>query len=120
MNAASSFCFFLGGLLIGFGLLYKLYPPKNWNFWWSYGLRFRFAMRSIETWKATHKFIAFPLIYAGVFIILVGVVPFTTSYKWKFHSLFIITMSIILLLYGFTIAHVNKHFDKNGKRRNEK
>jgi len=117
MDGAFLFCFFLGGLLIIFGLLYKFYPPENWNFW-TYGLKFRIATRSIETWKAAHKFIALPLICAGAFIILIGVVSFITSYRWKFHSLFIITMSILLLLYGLTIAHVNKHFDKNGKRKN--
>jgi uncharacterized membrane protein len=105
-------CFLFGG-----GLIYKFYPPKKFSHWWT-GVNLRSALRNENTWKEGNRFIAMPLVYAGlIFAALSLVSTFTNFHLLNFSTVTTLVLMTALILFVFTNKHLDKVFDQDGNRR---
>lgn len=117
MSYAELFCLTVGVLFIGGGLIYKLYPPKKFSHWWQ-GVSLRSALRNEDTWKEANRFVAMPLVYAGLaFVVLSFISKFSNFHLVKLSTVCVITIMTAALLCVFTNTHLNKIFDEDGNRR---
>ncbi len=109
-------------IVIGFGVVLKLWPPGEINS--MYGYRTFFAMKNRETWKEANSFSSVMMIVSGLitlnFSLLVTFLFKTDSDTSNTISV-AGTMVIVLCFVLYTEIHLRKIFDKNGIRKvNEK
>lgn len=118
-------CVMAGPLvLLGFGLLYLLNPPKEANH--SAGYRFWWSMASLEAWQFTHRLVG--MIWAGMGLLLTIIMALICNGWNKLEPLDMVWNAVQCLLWelGLTGAAclgvnitVMVVFDKDGFRRKE-
>jgi len=122
------FVFFLVVLLliplaaIFFGLLWRKNSPRKIN--WVYGYRTSWSMKSQETWDFAHKYAGRILLYIGVPLTAISVIPIVLFKNRDINTLSSIVLGItgiqiICLIVPFipTEIALRKNFDKNGNRK---
>ena len=111
-------------LMLGFGLLYLLAPPKEANY--SVGWRFWWSMASLDAWQFTHRWAGF--IWSGLGLLLTIIMAFVCNAFRRMDPMQMVwaavkslgwELSIIgLACLGINIA-VIAVFDRHGFRRND-
>ncbi len=103
-------------LMLGISWYYKKYPPKKINE--LYGYRTRRSMANQDIWDAANKRNAqdlwkYALYLTGISALLI---IFNIPYTIIIHMV-VLLLGLFLAIYS-TIVYVDKHFDKNGNRKN--
>lgn len=94
---------FIGLLLLIFGIVYKLFPPKNVNSF--YGFRTEKSQNSKEVWDEANIYCAKKIMEIGVFLTILGAINLIVLPNM--YSLFsIITVGPLLI---WVIAKTDKH-----------
>ncbi len=70
----------LGGIIFLSGLILRIFPPKNRN--WFYGYRSRKSMRSQDSWVSANQYAANLFIYFGLASIVLGFVTYYTGFSY--------------------------------------
>lgn len=110
--------YLIGAILITFGVILKLFPPKHINSW--YGYKTPFSMKNKEVWDEGNRFAAIMLVYVGALSLIVAVLC-DVIYIGNFDKAFKISRiaSIIGLLFSVPLIeiHLRRLFDKSGNRK---
>lgn len=94
---------FIGLLLLIFGIVYKLFPPKNINEF--YGFRTGKSQKSKEVWDKANIYCAKKIIEIGIFLTILGAINLIVLPNM--YSLFsIITVGPLLI---WVIVKIDKH-----------
>lgn len=106
---------FDGLLLLAISYYYKLKPPKKINEF--YGFRTRRTMANQDIWDAANTRNARDLVFYSWVLLISGLLT------WLFQVPYAIIIHFTIMLLGLAIAiystinYLDKHFDKNGKRK---
>ncbi|AKA68177.1 SdpI family protein [Clostridium scatologenes] len=110
--------YLMGVILITFGVILKLFPPKHINSW--YGYKTPFSMKNKVIWDEGNRFAAILLVYIGASSLIVAVIC-DVIYIGDFDRAFknSTTISIIGLLCFIPLMeiHLRRLFDKNGNKK---
>ena len=111
-------------LLLGFGLLYMLKPPKEANY--SLGYRFWWSMASLDAWQFTHRWAG--IVWSCLGLILTIIMAFVTNAFRRMEPMEMVWAAVKSLGWelgliaaaclGINIA-VIAVFDRNGFRRRD-
>jgi uncharacterized membrane protein len=117
LNEFSFLTFLAGGLFMITGIIYKFKPPKKIT--WFGSMQLKTARRSEEAWREAIRFAAKPIIVAGLFLTVVGLLPifFPNFQFFTFSSATTLILATSLLLISSINKHINSLFDKAGNRR---
>ena len=109
-------------LMLAFGLLYLLAPPKEANY--SIGWRFWWSMASLDAWQFTHHWAG--LVWSGLGLLLTLIMAFVCNAFRRMDPMAMVWTAAVCLIIelvlmgaaclGINIA-VMKVFDKDGFRR---
>ena len=116
LNDFSLLTILAGGIFLVTGLIYKFRPPQT-ETW--YSMQLKTVRRSRETFQEALGFAAKPIAYAGIFLLLIGLLPIFFL-PAKFFTLILATIliiSICMILVSLINQHINNLFDDDGKRR---
>ena len=111
-------------LLLGFGLLYLLSPPKEANY--RLGYRFYWSMASLDAWQFTHKLVG--KVWTGMGLALTVIMALICNGFRRQEPMDMVWTAVKCLLWelallGVSILAVNAVimvvFDKDGFRRGE-
>ena len=111
-------------LLLGFGLLYLLAPPKEANY--SLGYRFWWSMASLDAWQFTHRLVgrlwsAMGLVLTVLMALICNafrrMAPMTMM--WTAFGCLIFELVLVAASCIFVNVKVMKIFDKDGFRRSD-
>ena len=111
LNQFSFLILLAGGILLTTGLFYKFNQPKTVK--WYGGMQLKSALRSRETYQEAVRFAAKPYAFAGLILIIVGLL--SIFFKFTFFNLVlanILIMSISILLISLINQHINGLFEK--------
>ena len=111
-------------LLLGFGLLYLLAPPKEANY--SLGYRFWWSMASLDAWQFTHRWVG--IVWSILGLILTVIMAFVVNAFRRMAPMDMVWAAVkslgweivitALSCLGINIA-VIAVFDRNGFRRRD-
>ena len=116
LNDFSLLTILAGGTFLVIGLIYKFKPPQT-ETW--YSMQLKTVRRSRETFQEAVRFAAKPIAYAGIFLLLMGLLPIFFL-PTKFFTLILATIliiSICMILVSVINQHINNLFDDEGRRR---
>ena len=111
-------------ILLGFGLLYLLNPPKEANH--SIGYRFWWSMASLDAWQFTHRLVG--MVWAGLGLLLTIIMALICNGWVRLEALDMVWSAVSCLLWelglvGVSCLGVNITvmvvFDKDGFRRKD-
>ena len=111
-------------LLLGFGLLYLLAPPKEANY--RLGYRFYWSMASLDAWQFTHQLVG--KVWTGMGLALTVIIALICNGFRRMEPMDMVWAAVKCLLWelallGVSILAVNavivSVFDKDGFRRGE-
>ena len=111
-------------LLLGFGLLYLLAPPKEANY--SLGYRFWWSMASLDAWLFTHKLVGF--VWTGLGFVLTIVMALICNGFRRMEPMDMVWSAVGCLIWELVLvglsclvidAIVVAMFDKDGFRRSD-
>ena len=118
-------CVMAGPLaLLGFGLLYRLAPPKEANY--SLGYRFWWSMASLDAWQYTHKLVG--LVWTCLGFVLTIIMALVCNAFRRMEPMDMVWSAVICLGIELVITaaacifinvRVVKTFDKDGFRRSD-
>ncbi|MBO9683608.1 MAG: hypothetical protein J7502_13220 [Flavisolibacter sp.] len=117
LNDFSFLTFLAGGLFMITGIIYKFKPPKKMT--WFGAMQLKAARSSEEAWREAIRFAVKPIIVAGLFLTVVGLLPIFFS-NFQFFTFLPATTLILatsLLLISSINKHINSLFDEAGNRR---
>jgi len=99
------------------GLLFKMFQPKNINS--LYGYRTSSSKRNLDTWKSANNYSSTFMIFGGLVLTVIGFLSMLLPDTGKTGAVFAfaLVISFIILLAVRTEKHLNKFFDKEGKRK---
>jgi len=102
-------------LMLGLSWYYKKFPPKEIN--QLYGFRTRRTMANEDIWEVANKRNAQDLwTYALYFLaISAALIIFNIPYAFFIHMA-VLLLGLFVAIYA-SIRYLDKHFDKNGKRK---
>lgn len=100
LEANSMILYFIGFMVIpiimlGFGYVMRKYPPKKIN--GIYGYRTSKSMKSDETWKFAHEFCGRIWVKVGLVMLLVSLLIFFITLRYKEDTLDLIILLVVLL-----------------------
>ncbi len=111
-------------LLLGYGLVYLLVPPKEANY--SVGHRFWWSMASLDAWKFTHNLVGIVWSAMGLLLTLIMAVICNAFRRMDTMAMVWTAVKCLLWELGLTLASVLAVnivvvvvFDRFGFRRNE-
>lgn len=107
----------VGIILTIAGLILKIFPPKKIN--WIYGYRTSTSMKNQDTWDTANRYSAKLMTICGILLIIIGFVSFFLPAlgkieHWIYLGVIVISIGLIIIL---TERHLNKFFDKDGKKK---
>ena len=111
-------------LMLGFGLVYLLIPPKEANY--GVGYRFWWGMSSLDAWKFTQRIAG--MVWSGLGAVLTIVMAIVCSGFREMEPVDMVTRAGVCLIWELVLIAVAciainvvvmVKFDKNGFRRNE-
>ncbi len=106
-----------GVIFIVVGMIMKVYPPKKIN--WFYGYRTNTSRRSQETWDEGNSYSAKTMVVAGIVLAIIGfvflLIPGITGTDIIIGVAFVLLSALAMIV--LTEVHLNKLFDKEGKRK---
>lgn len=118
-------CVMAGPLaLLGFGLLYRLAPPKEANY--SLGYRFWWSMASLDAWQYTHKLVG--LVWSALGLVLTVIMALVCNAFRRMAPMDMVWSAVTCLGWELALTAVAciainvqivRVFDKDGFRRNE-
>ena len=118
-------CVMAGPLaLLGFGLLYRLAPPKEANY--SLGYRFWWSMASLDAWQYTHKLVG--LVWSGLGLVLTVIMALVCNAFRRMAPMDMVWSAVTCLGWELALTaiaciainvQIVRVFDKDGFRRNE-
>lgn len=83
--------------MLGFGALWKKYPPKTIN--WAYGYRTKMSMKNEETWKFAHSYHANIWFWGGIILLVVTlIITFLFKESYEKASIWLICIQVAILL----------------------
>jgi uncharacterized membrane protein len=107
---ALGYCLFLLLMMLAF----RKFPPKKIN--WFYGYRTRRSMANEEVWKVANTYSMEKMVQFCLYSFAVPLVCYFIFPEWNFVITVIIHTVLVILVIPVTENHLNKYFDKNGKR----
>lgn len=118
-------CVMAGPLaLLGFGLLYRLAPPKEANY--SLGYRFWWSMASLDAWQYTHKLVG--LVWSALGLVLTVIMALVCNAFRRMAPMDMVWSAVTCLGWELALTaiaciainvQIVRVFDKDGFRRNE-
>ena len=111
-------------LLLGFGLLYLLAPPKEANY--SLGYRFWWSMASLDAWQFTHKLVG--RVWAALGLVLTVIMALICNSFRRMEPMDMVWAAVSCLIWELVLvglsclacnAVVVAMFDKDGFRRSD-
>ena len=111
-------------LLLGFGLLYLLAPPKEANY--SLGYRFWWSMASLDAWQFTHKLVG--RVWAALGLVLTVIMALICNGFRRMEPMDMVWAAVSCLIWELVLvglsclacnAVVVAMFDKDGFRRSD-
>ncbi len=118
-------CVMAGPLaLLGFGLLYRLAPPKEANY--SLGYRFWWSMASLDAWQYTHKLVG--LVWSGLGLVLTVIMALVCNAFRRMEPMDMVWSAVTCLGWELALTaiaciainvQIVRVFDKDGFRRSD-
>ena len=111
-------------LLLGFGLLYLIAPPKEANY--SLGYRFWWSMASLDAWQYTHRLVGF--VWSGLGLVLTIIMALICNAFRRMAPMDMVWSAVKCLIWELVLVglaclainiQVMRVFDKDGFRRDE-